>query len=245
MTDIHIPQDRARNHGGDEFLSGGAKFAETFEMFGGLKGSDRVLDIGCGAGRMAIGIGERYGWTNRLTGFDIIKVDVDVCRQGITGRHPNFQFHHVDAWNGHYNSEGTVQPHEVVFPAADGSIDFAFATSVFTHMFRREVAHYLAECLRVLRPGGTLLTSWFILTDEALESAHAGRSRFGFLHEQPDGTFVERPERPEDVVGFRKSEVLALLSGFTDVTFHQGAWSRTAPVKGRHSQDVMVARKPL
>ncbi len=157
MTDIHIPQDRARNHGGDEFLSGGAKFAETFEMFGGLKGSDRVLDIGCGAGRMAIGIGERYGWTNRLTGFDIIKVDVDVCRQGITGRHPNFQFHHVDAWNGHYNSEGTVQPHEVVFPAADGSIDFAFATSVFTHMFRREVAHYLAECLRVLRPGGTLL----------------------------------------------------------------------------------------
>ncbi len=244
MAEIHIPKDRALNHGGDEFLRGGARFAETFELFGGLKGEDRVLDIGCGAGRMAIGIGHRYGWTNALTGFDIIKVDVDVCREGITSQHPNFQFHHVDAWNGHYNSKGVVRPHEVLFPAADASIDFAFATSVFTHMFRREVAHYLAECLRVLAPGGALLTTWFILTDEALESARAGKSRFNFLHEQPDGTFIEHVARPEDVVGYRKSDVLALLSDFTDVTFHQGAWSGTAPQKGRHSQDVMVARKP-
>lgn len=244
MSSIIIPADRAANHGGDQFHQGGAKFAETFEIWGGLKAGDAVLDIGCGAGRMAIGIGERFNWSTPLIGFDVIGQDVTVCQETISSRHPNFQFHHVNAWNGHYNPGGVIQPHEVTFPAAANSVDFAFATSVFTHMFRREVAHYIAEVMRVLRPGGVLMTTWFILTDAAYDATRAGTARFNFPQVAEDGVFFEHAKRPEDVIGYRLSDVQALLSGFADVTFHQGAWSRTATTKARHSQDVMVVRKP-
>jgi SAM-dependent methyltransferase len=247
MSQIDIPADRAINHGGDAFHQGGAKFAETFEIWGGLKARDNVLDIGCGPGRMAIGIGERFNWSNNLIGFDVIKVDVDVCQHAITRAHPNFQFHHINAWNGHYNPSGDIMPHDVIFPAQNGTIDFAFAASVFTHMFRREVSHYLSEIYRVLAPGGRVLTTWFVMTDEARAATTAGRSRFRFDHAQPDGSFIENPKSLEDCVGFMYQDALDLFheAGFKDIKFHQGAWSRTAPKTPavRHSQDVFVCRK--
>jgi SAM-dependent methyltransferase len=245
MSQIDIPAERAIRHGGEAFHQGGEKFAETFELWGGLKAGDKVLDIGCGPGRMAIGIGERFNWTNRLIGFDVIKVDVEVCQSAITAVHPDFRFHHVDAWNGHYNPKGTIQPHEVRFPAEDGSIDFAFATSVFTHMFRREVERYLSEVHRVLKPGGTLLVTWFAITKDAEVACEEGRARFRFAHRQPDGAFAEKPERPEDAIGFRAADIEAMLktAGFFNVTFHAGDWSKTVRPKPRHGQDVFVCRK--
>lgn len=247
MTGIAIPPDRAARHGGDAFSQGGAKFAETFELWGGLKGDDAVLDVGCGPGRMAIGIGERFGWSNELLGFDVIARDVEVCRDAISSAHPNFTFRHVDAWNGRYNPDGAVQPHEVTFPCDDKVIDFAFATSVFTHMFRREVARYLSEAARTIKPGGRLLTSWFIMTDDAFKAARAGSARASFSHERQDGTFYEDPKSPENAVAFRYDDAVALIAdaGFSEIVFHEGAWSRTYKdaSKVRHSQDIFVCRK--
>lgn len=247
MSQIEIPAERAVRHGGDAFHQGGAKFAETFELWGGLKNGETVLDIGCGPGRMAIGIGERFGWSNKLIGFDVIKVDVEVCQKAITAYHPSFEFHHVDAWNGLYNPKGKVKPDQVVFPAETGSIDFAFATSVFTHMFRMEVERYLSEIHRTLDKGGRLMSTWFAITDDAFANTRAGKARFGFAHDRPDGSFIEKPEHPEDVVGYKYSDIVGLLeaAGFSEITFHQSAWSRSTPpgYKARHSQDVFVCRK--
>jgi SAM-dependent methyltransferase len=225
MSDIQIPEDRAKRHGGDAFYSGGAHFTETLELWGGLNGSMRVLDIGCGPGRVAIGIGERYGWANDYTGFDPIQIDIEIATREITTKHPNFRFHHINAWNSHYNPGGTIQSHEVRFPAEDGSMDFVFAASVFTHMFKRDTAHYLAETLRVLKPGGTLYATWFVITERIMENCRTGKARFAFGHEWEDGTFIENPNRPEDVVGYRQQDVQELMRGF-------------------HNQDAIVARKP-
>jgi SAM-dependent methyltransferase len=243
MHRIEIPAERAARHGGPDFYKGGAKFAETFEMWGGLLSHHSVLDIGCGPGRMAIGIGERFNWTNSLIGFDVIKVDIDICQNFISTLHPDFRFFHLNVWNGLYNPNGSVLPHEVVFPVISESIDFAFATSVFTHLYKRETAHYLTEAYRVLRPGGKLLASWFAITDATKKSPNA---RFGFQHQLPDGTFTDFLDKPEEAIGFELEDVLSLLStaGFREVEFYQGAWSKTLPRSGvRHGQDVFIATK--
>lgn len=242
---LEIPSDRAANHGGQDFYASGAKFAETLELWGGLRPGDRVLDIGCGPGRMAIGIGERFGWNNSLVGFDVIEVDVQVCRDHITSVHSKFQFHHINVWNSHYNPGGDVQDRDVVFPAESGSIGFALATSVFTHMFREGVTRYLNEAYRVLEPGGRLLTTWFAVTEAALK--HEGR-RFRFAHRHTDGCYFEKPHRPEDVVGFAYQDIMDMVTGagFQSIAFYQGGWSRTATSipKPRHNQDVLVCLKP-
>ena len=247
MADITIPADRAINHGGAEFAAGGRKFAETMKLWGGLGPQDAVLDIGSGPGRMAIGIGEMNGWSNSLIGFDVIKVDIDAATREITSRHPSFVFHHIDAWNVHYNRGGTLQSHEISFPAEGETIDFAFATSVFTHMFRDEVAHYLRETFRTLKPGGRLLSTWFVLDEVVRAACNAETARYRFAHAREDGTWIENPSKPADVVAYAHSAVVDLLSevGFIDIHFHKGAWSRTIPKgEARHGQDVFVCSKP-
>jgi SAM-dependent methyltransferase len=246
MTELNIPAANAARHGGADFYNGGEKYAETFEIWGGLDGTKRVLDIGCGPGRMAIGIGNRFGWSNSLVGFDVIRKDVRVCQQVISSSYPNFTFHHVNAWNGLYNPEGDIETHEVTFPAADRSMDFAFATSVFTHLYKRDVARYLSEAMRVLDEGGVLLASWFIITPEARASCNTGRARFKFDHVLHDGTFTDFPDSPEEVIGFNQDEAFELIeaAGFTGIEFHRGGWSRTVRKDSvRHNQDVIVCRK--
>jgi SAM-dependent methyltransferase len=47
----------------------------------------------------------------------------------------------------------------VVFPVLDGAVDFAFAGSVFTHLFEEDAKNYLREVRRVLAPDGIFLPS--------------------------------------------------------------------------------------
>jgi 2-polyprenyl-3-methyl-5-hydroxy-6-metoxy-1,4-benzoquinol methylase len=55
------PTTLARAHGRDRMLDMGRKWVETFELWADLNTKDRVLDVGCGPGRMAIAIREKFG----------------------------------------------------------------------------------------------------------------------------------------------------------------------------------------
>ena len=243
---ITIPASRAARHGGPEFYSSGLKFAETLITWGGLRSTDRVLDVGCGPGRIAIGIGETFGWTNRYLGIDVIRTDIKVANQNITSAHRTFQFKHIDVHNGLYNPNGLMKSTEVRFPLDDQSVDFVLASSLFTHMFDADVKRYVSEIGRVMVPGGKILTTWFALTPEVLERSLAGMSRFQFSHQQPDGTRTTRPEAPEEILAFDQTRIQALFAeaGFAVTAFHRGAWSRAAGFKeARHSQDCYVCTK--
>ena len=117
-----------------------------------------ALDIGCGCGRTARFL--LFREDIRYIGFDIFLPAVQWCDRYLAplakGR---FRFEHFDAYSGHYNPEGKLQATAVRFPAADGSIDVAFAASLFTHLLEPDAAHYLRESARCLRPSGLLLAS--------------------------------------------------------------------------------------
>jgi ubiquinone/menaquinone biosynthesis C-methylase UbiE len=182
-SDIQIPPELAAGHGGPDFVRFGIKLANTIRRVGGLGPSETVLDIGCGPGRMAVGIGEILGWANDYIGFDIKLADIEAARTHITSAHPSFRFEHVDIHNIHYNRDGAIQPLEVRFPAADGSIDFCLATSLFTHMFPADVQHYLHEARRVMKPGARFFSTWFVLDEVSRAGIAAGTSpRFSFAH---------------------------------------------------------------
>ena len=233
---LKVPRRLALDHGGAEAAKIGARWAETFSLYAGLTAESAVLDVGCGPGRMALAIGQRFRFrTPRYLGFDINRRDIEWCTSAITRRHPAYRFSHVDVRNGHYNPSGRIAPENATFPAEDAAYDFAFATSVFTHMRTAEMLRYLAEARRCLRPGGKFLATYFCIGDGG-----NGTARFNFHARLDEHCYTATPDDPEDVIGYERKFVLDrfALAGYRDVQFHRGGWSG---VPGRHSQDIIVA----
>jgi SAM-dependent methyltransferase len=138
-----------------------------------LTKNSTVLDIGCGCGKTARTL-VYHPYIRQYIGFDVIPDNVAWCRHTIAplaeGR---FEFHCLDVYSEAYNPLGKLRGTDVVFPAADGSIDFAFAASVFTHLLEADATHYLREVKRVLAPSGIFLPS--IHTSPAPGRKYSGR----------------------------------------------------------------------
>src|SRR5256714_5946755 len=142
---------------------------------GGLRPEEQVLDIGCGAGRVAAHL-TRYldPAAGSYEGFDVMPRAIDWAQKQITTRHPNFRFQLAEVRNDEYNPEAAGDASTYRFPYADGEFDLTFALSLYTHMFPFQVANYLRETARVLRPGGRALATFFLLNPEAEELVAEG-----------------------------------------------------------------------
>lgn len=105
-----------------------------------LRGA-RVLDFGCGAGRVLRHFADEVGDDGELHGVDIDRPSIDWLREHAS---PPFHVACVD--------EAPRLPH------ADGSLDVVYAFSVFTHLVEHW-AGWLLELRRVLTPGGVLIAS--------------------------------------------------------------------------------------
>jgi SAM-dependent methyltransferase len=158
-----LPPPFLTNVGNSDFIETGNEFFTYFVDLGQLKPSDKVLDVGCGSGRMARRLTE-YLTTGSYDGIDITKDSIDWANKTYSG-FPNFRFHFSDIFNKYYNPKGTVSAEEYRFPFDDAQFDFVFLTSVFTHMLERDVQNYLSEIRRVLRSGGCAFITCFLLNE--------------------------------------------------------------------------------
>jgi len=221
-----VPQPPARSL---ELVGGG--MGNGFEFLGhfvercGLARDARVLDVGCGVGRMALPLGCWLRPPGRYAGFDIVRSGIEWARAHIGVEFAHTAFAHVDIHNRMYNPTGTLAADRFAFPYPDRSFDFAFLTSVFTHMVGREVRHYLDELARVLVPGARCLCTWFLRDAEADSLLAAGRARHRPVHPIEDG-FTTNPALPEEVIAFRRDPVRAWIQerGFDVEADLPGAW---------------------
>jgi ubiquinone/menaquinone biosynthesis C-methylase UbiE len=112
--------------------------AERFldELAGRLPGGARVLDLGCGAGRVARRLSERFD----VTGVDISEEQLRLARANA----PEASFVHGDFT-------------QIDLP--DGSFDAVTALYSFVHVPREEHAGLLARIARWLKAGGLFLAS--------------------------------------------------------------------------------------
>jgi SAM-dependent methyltransferase len=172
-----------------------------------------------------------------------VPAGIDWCRQTITPRFPNFRFQLADIYNAHYHPAGTLTAAEYHFPYPDAAFDFAFATSVFTHMFPRDVERYLTELARVLRPGGRCLLTFFLLNARSLPPVEAGTAQQDFRH-RGDGYRTAQPDQPEAAIAYDEGAIRALCmaSGLRIVEpIRFGSWSGR---RGGYSyQDIIIAVK--
>ena len=228
---------------GVDFRHAGKLYLHWFVELGSLTPEEAVLEPGCGTGRMAEPLTRYLGPAGSYDGFDVVSTAIDWCESNIASKHPNFNFRHVDVLNHVYNPEGRLDPEAFEFPYPDETFDFAFLTSVFTHMRPPEMRHYLGQIRRVLRPGGRCLMTFFLLNEESLDAARAGRAKRRFAYEG-DGFFYDIPEKPEAALAYPEEDLLGFLeqAGFElHVPIQYGRWTgRQGQAAG---QDMVVVKR--
>ena len=238
------PNWRFRYIGGGDFRGVGDEFLRHFVELGGLVPKSRVLDVGCGIGRMAVALTKYLDPSGSYDGFDIVADGIRWCERKITPRYPNFRFSLADVFNTSYRPRGAHPASEYEFPYPDGAFDFVFVTSVFTHMLPADVENYASEIARVTRPGGRCLITWFLLTDESLRAIEEGKSALQFSH-VAGGYRAISAEVPERAIAFPEQWVRGLYArcGLSLVEpMRYGSWCGR---EGHLSyQDIAVARKP-
>ena len=237
------PPREAMFIGPGDFEKTGEEFLGYFVELGGLQPTGRVLDVGCGIGRMARPLTGYLDKKASYDGFDIVADGIDWCRKMITSRYPNFHFRFADVYNTFYNPQGKYKASEYKFPYNKESVDFVFLTSVFTHMLPQDMENYFSEIARVLKRDGKCLITFFLLNSESLQLLDAKLSTEDFKYEF-DGYRTTDNDTPEAVIAYDEQSIRRLYEkSRLDVVgpVHYGSWC------GRKSffsyQDIIIAIK--
>jgi cyclopropane fatty-acyl-phospholipid synthase-like methyltransferase len=124
----------------------------------------RVLDVGCGQGRLPIGILRKIGALN-YTGIDVDRKSVDWCSQYIEKSNTSFNFKHLDLHNERYNKNGIKADDQFTFDLEPKSVDIIYLYSVFSHTTEEDFRAYLKDFSRILDDNGKIFFTTFIEED--------------------------------------------------------------------------------
>ncbi|MEJ6782634.1 class I SAM-dependent methyltransferase [Aminobacter sp. Piv2-1] len=228
--------------GDGDFRAVGAEFLGHFIRLGGLKPEHRVLDIGCGIGRMAVPLTQYLDVeTGRYSGLDPVEGGIAWCRRFVTPVYPNFTFQRLDIAHNLYNPQGKISGEALKLPYADRQFDFVIMTSVVTHLPPDEVLVHLSEVARLLKPGGRLFMTAFVVDRVAAENMSGRRDpRLAFVRDGNGPCWFVPDMPPLAAVGFDDGFLdQALEKAGLAVAFKSlGHWRGQ---DANHYQDVYVA----
>jgi ubiquinone/menaquinone biosynthesis C-methylase UbiE len=228
------PMNAINFGGGGDYIAMGDGLVQNIVEHTGLHDGQTVVDIGCGIGRNATALFRRFGDAIDYRGFDIIRHGVTWCRKHFERMSDRYRFERADIYNSAYNPLGRLQASAYIFPYPDEFADVVFATSVFTHMQPDAVDWYITESSRILKPGGLVYFTCFIL----------GKASFSFSHHRGNCS-VEDAAEPDGVVAYRLDWVKAALAraGFGEPRLVRASWRDGLGSVSASFQDIMVARK--
>ena len=228
--------------GSGDFIKQGKHQLELLKEYISLKPDDAVLDVGSGIGRTAVPLTEYLTAEGRYEGFDAVEKGVNWCNKKIKKDFPNFNFIFVPLKNDLYNNSKN-EAERFTFPYEDNSFDKVFLFSVFTHMTVKEIANYLCEIKRVLKPEGLCLATLFIYIGEN-EEMIAYRNHFLFPFAAEDYRLMSKDVKSANIA--LKEELLdklILQSNLKRIKTIEGYWKDNISNHGKNNFQDMVILK--
>ena len=170
-----MPPRSLRNHMcGEIFLSDDFYFqscvveATRLTAQLGYRPGSKVLDVGCGLGRLATGMIAQFGERANYLGLEPNRDFYEWCSSTIEPAHPSYQFVHVDIASELYNPDGTIDGATLSLPVPDSSIDIVYCWGVFTNAIEEHVSRYISEFQRVVATDGRIFLTAFVEEQDAV-----------------------------------------------------------------------------
>ncbi|MEO8697968.1 MAG: class I SAM-dependent methyltransferase [Acidimicrobiales bacterium] len=218
-----------------------AEHLECYRLWMPIEPTSHVLEIGCGVGRDAMALTDLLASGGSYVGVDVTRPSIEWCQAEITSQFPNFGFHHLDIKSDMYNPQGRLRAESMALPLGNGSVDRVVLHSVFTHMFREPIAHYLHEIRRCLADTGLVMASFFIVDDDTTTDAGSLPGPLLFRHHHPEATRINDPMHPEAAVAFslERVEEMAHDADLRIIDVHPGRW-REPSSPAANGQDLVI-----
>ena len=242
--DDMVPPKRLIFIGSGDFKTQGNRLLKLIIDKTALEPTHRILDVGCGIGRLALPLTKYLANEGSYEGFDIVKQGIDWCNKKIAIKYPNFNFLHIDLKNKLYNLNTDTKAENFIFPYEENSFDRVLLTSVFSHMLPADIENYLHQIQRVLKKDGKCFATFFIFNDKTLEMMKNGMSKFNFTHDF--GSYRLFDKKVEEAnIAFDEKYLLDLLleNNLKIESISYGWWSRNQEDAISDFQDIVVFSK--
>ncbi len=203
----------------------------------------RVVDVGCGWGRMAIPLLDILEPPGSYRGLDVDRDQITWAQEVFSPVHGGFAFEWMDVQNRMYNSAGQQTVGQTALPIAGRACDLVICCSVLTHMLKDDVLHYLREFERIISDRGSVFISLFLIDDFARDRISKGLSKFNFIPIS-DHTATIDLRLPERGIAFNEPAWLEMVeaSGLVQVGDPvRGAWCGRAT--SNIGQDIVVLKR--
>lgn len=200
-----LSEDILQNYDQDHY--GGVAANDRLASLASMKAGQHVLDICCGLGGPARYYAHNFGC--RVTGIDLTQSRIDGARRlsALTNQSEWVEF---------------VCANALDMPFDDASFDIGVSQEAFCHIPEGE--KLLAECARVLKPGGRLVFTDVLSTDRSSRAILDRLQREMTFCELIDAQeYIHRLER----VGFRVDQFDDLGSEWQEILTHRLAMYRS------------------
>ena len=237
-----VRHDALQFVGSGDYERVGAVFLDYFIKLGGLEPRHRVLDIGCGVGRMAVPLTGYLSNEGSYEGVDIVPEGIEWCTNNLSTR---FSF---PVFCGRHSQQG------IPCRRRDGRL--RLSVSISGRRFRFRVPHlgvyaHAAEGGRELSLGDfataearrSLLHHLVSFEPGIRISLPCGRAALAFKH-SIEGCLITNPDVPEEAIAHPESVVRAWYQAFgldKDLIVHYGAWCGRERFESQ--QDICVSAK--
>jgi cyclopropane fatty-acyl-phospholipid synthase-like methyltransferase len=140
-----------------KFVAGAVRDVRRLVRRAGLTEESSLLDWGCGAGRLAVGVKKELGHVRDYHGVDVQPELLNWAADNLSDEHTRFTL--VDQHNERYNPGGETT---YDIPAAADSVDVLYSYSVFSHMLTDDVRGYAGTIARILATEGRAFMTAFV-----------------------------------------------------------------------------------